>query len=47
MSSGQYRAIAEAIAHAGTATREDMAPEHVDCSSGACPIDFRESKAAA
>lgn len=27
---------------AGRGRREEVAREHVDCSSGACPIDFRE-----
>jgi adenosylcobalamin-dependent ribonucleoside-triphosphate reductase len=46
ISAGAYHAIAETIAAAGQATREEVAREHVDCSTGACPIDFREERTA-
>jgi adenosylcobalamin-dependent ribonucleoside-triphosphate reductase len=45
ISSGEYHRINEAVAQAGRATREEVAREHVDCASGACPIDFRERAA--
>lgn len=41
-----YRQISDAIATAGQASREEVAREHVDCASGACPIDFREKAVA-
>lgn len=47
ISTGAYHQIAEAIAQAGQATREEVAREHVDCSTGACPIDFRSEAQAA
>lgn len=46
INTGLYHQIAQAIAEAGQASREEVAREHVDCSSGACPIDFKESIAA-
>lgn len=47
ISAAAYRAIGDAIAAAGQASREDVAREHVDCASGACPIDFRSTEAKA
>ena len=41
-----YRQISDAIAATGQASREEVAREHVDCASGACPIDFREKAVA-
>jgi hypothetical protein len=41
VSKHEYEAIAEAIARAGQ-IKEDVDFAHVDCSSGACPIDFQK-----
>lgn len=39
----EYEGIAHAIQQA---MEEDISREHVDCAGGACPIDFRDNKAA-
>lgn len=37
----EFEMIAEAIREGGT--KEDIGFEHVDCASGACPVDFRKA----
>ncbi len=39
----EYEGISHAIQQA---MEEDISREHIDCAGGACPIDFKESKAA-
>jgi adenosylcobalamin-dependent ribonucleoside-triphosphate reductase len=41
----EYEAIAAEIDGAGV--KEDVGLEHVDCASGACPVDFNKNSAAA
>jgi len=41
----EFELIAQAIQE-GETVKQDIGMEHVDCSSGACPIDFRERKVA-
>ncbi len=43
----RYEQIAAAIDASGRAVREEVSRDHVDCASGACPIDFREDSQAA
>jgi hypothetical protein len=39
----EYQLITDAIKNA-EGMKEDVGIEHVDCSSGACPISFGENK---
>lgn len=41
----EFDLIAAAITAANSEIKEDIGMEHVDCSSGACPIDFRQEVA--
>ena len=41
----EYEAICNAIEASEEALLEDVGVEHVDCSSGACPVDFKSETA--
>lgn len=43
LTKAQYEEVMRSIM--GQAVKEDIGFEHVDCASGACPIDFSESRA--
>ena len=38
---GEYEKIVSQLKQQDQAVKEDIAFEHVDCGSGACPIDFK------
>ena len=41
MTKHEFEQVLEAIKRTEDTVKEDIGLEHVDCSSGACPIDFR------